>query len=249
MPRLQSKATLVTGGTSGIGLATARRFLEEGARVAVTGTNPDRLAETRRTLGPDVLVVESDAGDVAAQAALARAVGEAFGRLDAVVINAGVAQLRPLEQWDEAAYDRSMAINLKGPFFLIQALLPIFASPASIVLMASINAHMGMAGTTVYGASKAGLLSLARTVSGELIGRGIRANAISPGPVLTAILDKLQPDAAEREATRSWLVSQIPLGRMGEATEIADAAVYLASDESRFVVGSELIIDGGMVNL
>ncbi len=129
MPRLLNKTALITGGTSGIGLATARRFLEEGARVAVTGTNPDHLAEARKTLGHDVVGLLGDAGDVAAQQSIARAIGEAFGKLDALFVNAGLAQIRPLEQWDEAQFDRSIGVNLKGPFFLIQALLPIFANP------------------------------------------------------------------------------------------------------------------------
>ncbi len=249
MPRLLNKTALITGGTSGIGLATARRFLEEGARVAVTGTNPDHLAEAQKTLGRDVLALPGDAGDVAAQQSIARAIGEAFGKLDALFVNAGIAQIRPLEQWDEAQFDRTIGINLKGPFFLIQALLPIFANPASIVLNSSIGAHIGMPGTTVYGASKAGLISLAKTLSGELIGRGIRTNVISPGPIATSIFDSMGLSAAERDATKAGLASQIPLGRMGEPQEIADAVVYFASDESRFIVGSELIIDGGMTNL
>ena len=161
----------------------------------------------------------------------------------------GLAQIRPLEQWDEAQFDRSIGVNLKGPFFLIQALLPIFGNPASIVLNSSIGAHIGMAGTTVYGASKAGLISLAKTLSGELIGRGIRTNVISPGPIATSIFDSMGLSAAERDATKAGLTSQIPLGRMGEPQEIADAVVYFASDELRFIVGSELIIDGGMTNL
>ena len=249
MPRLLNKTALITGGTSGIGLATARRFLEEGARVAVTGTNPDHLAEARKKLGPDVVTLHSDAGDVAAQRSIAQAVGQAFGKLDALFVNAGLAQIRPLEQWDEAQFDRSFGVNLKGPFFLIQALLPFFGNPASIVLDSSIGAHIGMAGTSVYGASKAGLISLAKTLSGELIARGIRTNVISPGPIATSIFDSMGLSAAERDATKAGLASQIPLGRMGEPQEIADAVVYFASDESRFIVGSELIIDGGMTNL
>jgi len=249
VPRLLNKTALITGGTGGIGLATARRFLEEGARVAVTGTNPERLAAMRETLGPEVLALRGDAGDVAAQRSIAQAVGEAFGRLDAVFINAGLAQVRPLEQWDETQFDRSVAVNLKGPFFLVQALLPIFANPASIVLNASIGAHIGMAGTAVYGATKAGLISLAKTLSGELIGRGIRANVISPGPTATSIFERMGLSATEQDATKAALTNQIPLGRMGEPREIADAVVYFASDESRFIVGSELVIDGGMINL
>jgi len=164
MNRLTGKRTLITGGTSGIGLETARQFLAEGARVAITGSNPQTLEQARRELGPDVLILRADAGDVSAQAGLAAAIKEAFGGLDAVFINAGVAELRPLAAWDEAAFDRSLAINLKGPLFLMQALLPILANPASVVLNTSINAHIGMPNSSVYAATKAGLLSLVRTL-------------------------------------------------------------------------------------
>jgi NAD(P)-dependent dehydrogenase (short-subunit alcohol dehydrogenase family) len=166
MDRLKGKRALITGGTTGIGLETARQFLSEGARVAITGKNPATLEAASKELGNDVLVIASDASDVAAQKTLADTVGKAFGGLDVLFANAGIAELRPVEQWDEAGFDRTIAINLKGPFFLIQALLPVFANPAAIVLTTSVNAHIGMANTTVYGASKAALLSLARTLSG-----------------------------------------------------------------------------------
>ena len=165
--------------------------------------------------------------------------------LDIIVANAGVVDLRPIEKVDEAAFGRSLAINLKGPFFLIQALLPIFNNPASMVLTTSIDAHIGMPNSSIYAASKAGLLSLARTLSGELISRGIRVNAVSPGPISTPLYDKLGLGAAQAEG----LKSQIPAGRFGNASEIAKAIVFLASDEASFTVGSELVIDGGMSEL
>jgi NAD(P)-dependent dehydrogenase (short-subunit alcohol dehydrogenase family) len=249
MNRLQGKRTLITGGTTGIGLETAQQFLAEGARVAITGSNPDTLAAARHTLGPEVLVLSSDAGQVAAQAVLARQIKDAMGGLDAVFINAGVAQFGPLEGMDEAGFDRQLAINLKGPYFLIQQLLPLLANPTAIVLNTSINAHIGMPGSSVYAASKAGLISLARTLSGELIGRGIRVNAVSPGPVTTPIYGKLGFPAEQLQATAAHIQGQIPLGRFGLASEIAKAVVFLASDESSFTVGSELIVDGGMVNV
>ena len=143
MPRLCNKTARITGGTSGIGLATARRFVEEGARVAITGVDPGRVEAARQGLGADVIGLPAEAGDVAGQREIARAVGAAFGRLDIVFVNAGIGDFRPVEQWDEAGFDRSMAVNLKGPFFLVQALLPILADPASIVLNASINARTG----------------------------------------------------------------------------------------------------------
>jgi NAD(P)-dependent dehydrogenase (short-subunit alcohol dehydrogenase family) len=244
MSRLKNKRTLVTGGSSGIGLETARRFLAEGARVAITGSNPASLEAARKDLG-DVLVIHADAGDVAGQTKVADAIRDNFGGLDAVFLNAGVGDFRPLAQWDEAGFDRSMAVNLKGPFFLVQALLPILAKGASIVLNTSINAHIGMPNSSVYAATKAGLISLARTLSGELLPRGIRVNAVSPGPIATPLHGKIGMGDAEIKG----LVGQIPLGRRGSPKEIADAVVFLASDESAFTVGSELIIDGGMSTL
>jgi NAD(P)-dependent dehydrogenase (short-subunit alcohol dehydrogenase family) len=154
MSRLKNKTALITGGTSGIGLETARQFIAEGARVAITGTNPATLEQSRAALGPDVLVVKADAGSITDQAEIARIVGEAFDKLDILFVNAGIAEMRPVEQWDEAAYDKSFAINLKGPFFLVQALLPIFANPASIILNTSINARIGMPNSSIYSASK-----------------------------------------------------------------------------------------------
>jgi NAD(P)-dependent dehydrogenase (short-subunit alcohol dehydrogenase family) len=249
MNRLTGKRALITGGTSGIGLETAREFLAEGARVAVTGTRRDGLDAARRELGPDVPVFLADAADIAAQRRLARDVGEAFGRVDALFVNAGVAEMRPLEAWDEAAFDRSMAINFKGPFFLLQALLPVLANPASVVLNTSINARIGMPNTTVYAASKAALSSLIRTLSGELIGRGVRVNAVSPGPITTPLHDKFGLSDADAQKLRAALVAQIPAGRFGRPSEIAKTVVFLASDEASFILGSELVIDGGMANL
>ena len=166
MNRLRNKRALVTGGTSGIGLITVRHFLQEGARVAITGSNPKALESAKSELG-DVLAIHADAGNVAEQARVAAAVRDGFGALDILFVNAGIGDFRPLEQWDEAGFDRSIAINLKGPFFLVQALLTLFANPAAIVFNTSINAHIGMPASSVYAASKAGLLSLARTLSGN----------------------------------------------------------------------------------
>ena len=182
---------------------------------------------------------------MAAQQTVADAVQNAFGGLDAVFVNAGIGEFRPLSEWDEAAVDRSFAVNLKGPFFLIQALLPILANPASIVLNTSINAHIGMPYSSIYAAGKAGLISLARTLSGELLGRGIRVNAVSPGPIATPLHGKLGMD----DKGVAELVKQIPVGRRGAPNEVVQAVVFLASDAGAFTVGSEFIIDGGMSTL
>lgn len=243
--RLKNKRALITGGTSGIGLETARQFVAEGARVAVTGTDPAKLDQTVADIGGDIIRIRADAGDLSAMDEIAHAVTASMGGLDILFANAGVGDIRPLHAWDEAGFDRSVAINLKGPFFLVQKLLPLFANPASIILNASINARIGMPNSSVYEATKAGLVSLARTLSGELIGQGIRVNAISPGPIATPLHSKLglTGEALDR------LVAQIPAGRRGTPTEIAQAVVFLASDEGGFVVGSEFVIDGGMSNL
>lgn len=246
MDRLKGKRALITGGTSGIGLETARQFLNEGARVAITGKNPATLDAARKELGSEVLVIPSDASVAAAQTAVADIIRQAFGGLDILFVNAGIAVLRPVEQWDEASFDQTMASNLKGPFFLIQALLPLFANPASIVLNASVNAHIGMPNTSVYGASKAALLSLTRTLSGELIARGIRVNAVSPGPITTPLYGKLGFSDADLKNVAQSIQNQVPAGRFGSPGEIARAVVFLASDESAFTVGGELMIDGGM---
>jgi NAD(P)-dependent dehydrogenase (short-subunit alcohol dehydrogenase family) len=249
MNRLQGKCTLITGGTTGIGLETAKQFLAEGARVAVTGLNPDTLAQAQQELGKEVIVIKSDAGQVGEQKHLAEEIAKVFDKLDAVFINAGIGIFQPLEAWDEATFDRQIAVNLKGPFFLIQSLLPILANPASIVLNTSINAHIGMPNSSVYGASKAAMLSLAKTLSGELIERGIRVNAISPGPIATPILGKSGLPAEQVQQIAEAYRNQIPLKRFGEPIEIAKAAVFLASDESSFMLGSEMIIDGGRSTL
>jgi NAD(P)-dependent dehydrogenase (short-subunit alcohol dehydrogenase family) len=249
MHRLKGKRALITGGTTGIGLATARQFLDEGARVAITGTNPTTLDSARKELGADVLVLASDAGNAAAQKQVAESIRHALGTLDILFVNAGIVDMRPLDQIDEAAFDRTLGIMLKGPYFLIQALLPVFANPASIVLNGSINAHIGMPNTSIYAASKAGLISLARTLSGELLPRGIRVNVVSAGPIATPLLSKTGLSGEQLKTVASSIQAQVPAGRFGDPSEIAQAVVFLASDESAFAVGSELIVDGGMSTL
>ena len=216
MGRLEGKRALVTGGTTGIGFETARRFVEEGARVAVTGTHPDRLEAARKELGDSAMVLVADAGSVPEQKKLAETVKQEMGQLDILFINAGVAKLLPVEEWDEAAFDRSFAINVKGPFFLVQALLPVFGPKASIVLNGSVNAHIGMPNTSVYAASKASLISFVRTWSGELIQRGIRVNAVSPGPITTPLYSKLGLPEEQLKQVAKSIQGQVPAGRFGK---------------------------------
>ena len=249
MNRLQGKRALITGGTSGIGLETARQFIAEGARVIVTGSNPKTIEEARAALGTGAAILRVDAGDISAQHALAGQVAEAFGGLDAVFVNAGVGDFRPLEAWDAAGFERTMRINVQGPFFLVQALLPLLSNPSSIVLNTSINAHIGMPNSSVYAASKAALLSLAKTLSGELVSRGIRVNAVSPGPIETPIYGKLGLAPEDLRKMTEGIIAQVPTGRFGRPAEVAKAVVFLASDESPFTVGAELVIDGGMSTL
>jgi NAD(P)-dependent dehydrogenase (short-subunit alcohol dehydrogenase family) len=249
MNRLKGKRALITGGTTGIGLETAREFLSEGARVAITGKNPKTLEAARQELGPDVLVIPSDASDATAQKQVADAIQNAFGGLDILFVNAGIVDMRPIEQFDPDAFDRSFAINVKGPYFLIQALLPVFAKPASIILNGSVNAHIGMPNTTIYAATKAALISLGRTLSGELVARGIRVNAVSAGPIETPLYSKLGFSEEQLKAVATSIAGQVPLARFGKPSEIAHAIVFFASDESAYTVGSELLIDGGMSNI
>ncbi|HYD60951.1 MAG TPA: SDR family oxidoreductase [Noviherbaspirillum sp.] len=249
MSRLKGKRILITGGTSGIGLETARQFLLEGARVIVTGRNEKTIASAREALGNDAAIVQADAGNVAEQAVIAEAVRERFGQLDAAFLNAGIGDFRPLGQWDETGFDRLFAVNLKGPFFLMQALSPLLANPASVIFNASVIAHLGMPNASVYAATKAGLISLARSLSSELVPNGVRINVISPGPVTTPIYGKLGLTEEQLQQMADTFKAQIPVGRFGDPVEIAKAAVFLASDESSFMVGGEMVLDGGFGTL
>ncbi|MCS4269996.1 MULTISPECIES: SDR family oxidoreductase [Raoultella] len=249
MGRLAGKLALITGGTSGIGLATAQEFIAEGAQVAVTGRSPEALERTQALLGDRGWAIAADAGDVADQRRLAQTLAGRWERLDAVFINAGDVSHANIGDWREESWDRLMNTNLKGPFFLLQALLPLLANPASVILCGSVSAHIGLPTSSAYAASKAGLLSLARTLSAELLPRGVRVNGLSPGPVRTPALDKLGLSAQALSALQEEIKNLVPLGRMGTPQELAKAALYLASDESSYVVGSELLVDGGTGNL
>ncbi|HHK8148612.1 TPA: SDR family oxidoreductase, partial [Serratia marcescens] len=246
MSRLQGKYALITGGTSGIGLETARQFIAEGATVAITGRSQSALDAAGQALAGKALLLLSNAGDIPQQRELAQRLGQRWPQLDVLYINAGDVTHRPLQEWDEQSYQRLMDINLKGPFFLIQALLPLLANPSSVILCGSVSAHIGLPQSSAYAASKAGLLSLARTLSGELHARGIRVNGLSPGPTETPALGKLGLAEADEQALRDDIRALVPIGRMGSALELAKAAVFLAADESAFMVGAELQMDGGV---
>ena len=248
MNRLQNKIALITGGTTGIGAATAQLFQAEGATVIVTGYNPKTLEAARAEM-PGVEVMACDAGDVAATKALIETVKEKFGRIDVLFVNAGIAAFSPIEEVDEAAFDKQFDINVKGAYFVIKYAAPAMPDGASIILTASSSGVLGMPGTTVYGATKAALRSFGRTFAGELAPRKIRVNTISPGPIDTPIASKSDASPAEIKAMMDGIIAQVPLGRIGQAEEIAAAALYFASDDSKFTTGTELFVDGGMTQI
>jgi NAD(P)-dependent dehydrogenase (short-subunit alcohol dehydrogenase family) len=247
--RFTDKVAVVTGGNSGIGLATAKAFAREGARVAITGRSDTTLEAAHKELGPDSLVIKADVSRVPDIAAAMEEIKGRFGRIDALFANAGIGKFVPFEEVTEEFYDQTMATNLKGVFFTVQKAVPLFPRGASVVLNASINAHMGMPNSSVYGASKAAVLNLAKTLSADLLARGVRVNAVSPGPVATPIFDRMGLPEEQTRQTKNWVAGQIPLKRFADPDEIAAAVLYLSSSESAFVVGTELVIDGGMIQL
>ncbi|MFX1765024.1 SDR family oxidoreductase [Paraburkholderia sp. A1RI-2L] len=249
MNRFEGKTVLVTGGNSGIGLAAAQAFAREGARVIITGRDAATLETARATLGSKALAIRNETGTVHDARDLARQLSEQGIRLDAVFINAGVAKFAALPDVNEALWDATFNANVKGAYFQIQALLPLLNPGTSIVLNGSINAHIGMPMSSVYAASKAALISLAKTLSGELIGSGIRVNVVSPGPVTTPLHGKLGMDADTLSATVAQIQNQVPLGRFGLPAEIASTVLHLCAPESAFIVGTEIIADGGMSQL
>jgi NAD(P)-dependent dehydrogenase (short-subunit alcohol dehydrogenase family) len=249
MNRFADKSVLVTGGASGIGLAAAKAFAAEGARVVVTGRDAAALQRAKAEIGPRAVAIRNDAGDVAAARELAREIAREGLRLDAVFLNAGTARFAALPDVDEALWDQIFDVNVKGAFFEIQALRPLLNRGASIVLNGSINAHIGMANSSVYAASKAALISLARTLSAELLPAGVRVNVVSPGPVRTPLYGKLGLDAETLQSVAGQIQAQVPLGRFGEPAEIASTVLHLAAPESAFIVGTEIVVDGGMSQL
>jgi NAD(P)-dependent dehydrogenase (short-subunit alcohol dehydrogenase family) len=236
MNRFANKSVLVTGGSSGIGFAAAQAFAAEGARVVITGRDEAALAQAREQIGGNAIALRNDAADLPGAKALAADIAREDIRLDAVFINAGVARFAPFAQVDESLWDQTFDTNVKGAYFQIQALLPLLKPGASIVINGSINAHLGMPNSSVYAASKAALISLAKTLSAELLPRGVRVNVVSL-------------DAKTLEATAAQIQSQVPLGRFGTPQEIASTVLHLAAPESAFIVGTEIIVDGGMSQL
>lgn len=246
MDKLKGKTVLITGGTSGIGLATARLFRAEGAQLAITGRDPERLATTQEELGCETLVVRSEAGSLAEIDSLMERVKNRFGQLDVLFLNAAVASPAPVELVTEAQFDELMGINFKGVFFTIQKALPLLGGNASIIVTTSITNQLGSPNFSVYGASKAALRSLVGSLGLELVGRGIRVNAISPGPIATPIFDRFGIPSDAVDVIKGEIERKSPIKRFGTPDEIAKVALFLASEDSAYVVGEEIVVDGGM---
>jgi NAD(P)-dependent dehydrogenase (short-subunit alcohol dehydrogenase family) len=246
MKRFEGKVAMVTGGNSGIGLAAAKAFAREGAQVAVTGRDEGTLKNAEKEIGSGALAIRADAARIADLDAAMAKVRDRFKRIDALFVNAGIGKFVPIAEVTEAMFDEIVTINLKGAFFTVQKALPLMARGSAVVLNASINAHIGLPGTTVYGATKAAVVNMAKTMSADLAERGIRVNAVSPGPVETPIFGRAGISSEQSRQTKEWLQNQTLVKRMAEPEEIAEAVLYLSSDVSSFVVGTELVIDGGM---
>src|SRR5215510_2498020 len=242
MPKLQDKVALITGGTTGIGLATAKLFHAEGAKVFVTGRSEAGIAEARHALPREVEVLPSDAASLNEIQALARTLKTRAGRVDVLFVNAGIARFLPVENVTPQFFDEQFNVNVRGAYFTIQQILPLMSAGGSIVLTSSVAADIGMATTSVYAATKAALSSLARTLANELAPRGIRVNELSPGPIETPIFGKMGLSAEQVEGMKGL----IPLKRLGTADEVARDALFLAYDDSSFLVGSKVRIDGGL---
>lgn len=244
--KLAGKTALITGGSSGIGLATAQLFLQHGARVAITGRDPVGLDRAQQELAGRALIFPSDAGKLDDIHGLIQQVGAAFGKLDVLFLNAGIAQAAPFEAVSEEQFDAMVGVNIKGVFFTIQQALPLFNEQASIIVTTSIVNQMGTPGFSVYGACKSALRSLVQTLGLELIGRGIRINAISPGPIDTPIFDRFGLPAAVAQTVKEDIACKSPIKRFGEPEEVAKVALFLASADSSYIVGGEIVVDGGM---
>jgi NAD(P)-dependent dehydrogenase (short-subunit alcohol dehydrogenase family) len=239
--RFDGKIALITGGTSGMGLVTARRLLAEGAQVVITGRDKTKLDAAAEELG-SVLAIRSDAADLADLDALTAEIRDRHGRLDVLFANAGVASFQPVGDVAEAEFDRVVDINFKGVFFTIQKCVPLMPENSAIVINASWTLHRGLPGASLYAATKAAVHNLAHTLAADLWSRGIRVNSVSPGYIETPMFDAaVTPEAA------AAVVAQVTANRIGTSQDVADAVAFLASNEASYINGQDLIIDGGLV--
>jgi len=246
MKKLEDKRVLITGGTSGIGLATAKLFQEEGARLIITGRSADGLAKAQEELGPDALVVRSEAGNLLEIEALMEQVKNAFGNLDVLFLNAAISKIAHARDISETDFDSIMSVNVKGVFFTIQKALQLFSRSASVIVTTSIANRTASPNSSVYAASKAALRSFVQTLGLELIGSGIRVNAVSPGPIATPMFNHIGLSQEAALAIKRELMEKSPIKRLGLPDEVAKAVLFLASDDSSYIVGEEIVVDGGI---
>jgi len=245
MKRLEGKVAVVTGGNSGIGLATAKRLQEEGAKVAIAGRSRKTLDDAVRTIGNGVVAVQADVAKLTDVDKLYAEVSKKLGKIDVLFVNAGVAKFAPLAETSESLYDENFDINIKGAYFTLQKALPFLNDGASIILNTSVAGSTGNPGASAYSATKAALRSLARTAAAELVGRGIRVNTVAPGPIVTPILGRTGlPKEAIDEFTKR-IVERVPMKRFGQPEEVAGAVAFLASQDASYITGVEINVDGG----
>ena len=245
MNRLEGKVAVVTGGNSGIGLATAKRFQQEGARVAISGRSKKTLHEAVRTIGNGVLAIQADVANLADLDKLFREVSKTLGKIDVLFVNAGVAKFGSIAETSESTYDEQFDINIKGAYFTIQKALPLLNDGASIILNTSVADSKGNIGTSAYSATKAALRSVARTAAAELVGRGIRVNAVAPGPIVTPIFGRTGlPQEAVDEFAKE-ILAKVPMKRFGQPEEVAATVALLASQDASYITGVEINVDGG----
>ncbi len=249
MSKLNNKVAVVTGGTSGIGLATAQRFITEGAQVVITGRNQETLDAAIAKLGDRATGIRGDVANLENLDHLFAQVREQFGRVDVLFANAGIAPFVPLEAVTEEHFDNLFNINVRGLFFTVQKALPLLSEGASVILNASVVAQSGIPNTSVYSATKAAVRSLGRTLAAELSSRGIRVNVVSPGLIETPLLGKLGLSQDELDAFGEQVAQQTPLGRPGRPEEIAATVAFLASDDASYFAGADLVADGGMIQV
>jgi NAD(P)-dependent dehydrogenase (short-subunit alcohol dehydrogenase family) len=246
MKRLEGKVAVVTGGNSGIGLATAKRLQAEGARVAISGRSRKTLDEAVRTIGNGVVAVQADVAKLTDVDKLFAEVSRKLGKIDVLFVNAGIVTFASFAETSERTYDEQFDINIKGAYFTIQKALPLLNDGASIILNTSVADRKGTVGASAYSATKAALRSLARTVAAELAGRGIRVNTVAPGPIVTPIFDRAGlPKEAVDEIAKE-LVSKVPMKRFGQPEEVAATVAFLASQDASYITGVEINVDGGL---
>ena len=249
MNKLEGKVAVITGGNSGIGLATAKRLVAEGAHVFVTGRRQNELDIAVKDIGKNVTDVQGDVSNLADLDRLYSIVKQQKGQIDILFANAGLGEFATLGEISEAHFDKTFSVNVKGLLFTVQKAVPLFKDGGSIILNSSIAASKGVEGFSVYSASKAAVRSFARTLTVDLRYRKIRVNAISPGPIDTPALSDLMHNEEQSRQLKKELVSTVPLRRMGTPDEIANGVTFLASDESSYITGIELFVDGGAAQI